>query len=168
MKYVIDIDGTICKEVGEVIGREPYLDRIAKINKLYDEGHTIVFYTARGLKSGRGEPHYRPITEQQFESLSEEKIINEIYTSAIKNYQLKSEVNAKLTYPIIKNVYENPNNKYEKIVVPFSDGSKTLNVVTNLEDAYKSEGKTLVDDFERNITLALIDNSWKNHLRKMD
>ena len=108
------------------------------------------------------------INEKQFESLSEEKIINEIYSVAIKNYQLKSEVNAKLTYPIIKNVYENPNNKYEKIVVPFSDGSKTLNVVTNLEDAYKSEGKTLIDDFERNITLALIDNSWKNHLRKMD
>ena len=55
MKYVIDIDGTICKEVGEVIGREPYMDRIAKINKLYDEGHTIVFYTARGLISGRGD-----------------------------------------------------------------------------------------------------------------
>ena len=54
MKYVIDIDGTICKEVGEVIGREPYMDRIEKINKLYDEGHTIVFYTARGLKSGSG------------------------------------------------------------------------------------------------------------------
>ena len=65
MKYVIDIDGTICKEEGKVIGRKPYLDRIAKINKLYDEGHTIVFYTARGLKSGRGEKHYRPITEQQ-------------------------------------------------------------------------------------------------------
>ena len=109
-----------------------------------------------------------PITKEQFESLSEEKIVNEIYSAAIKNYQQKSEVNAKLTYPIIKNVYENPNNKYEKIVVPFSDGTKTLNVVTNLEDAYKSEGKILVDDFERNITLALIDNSWKNHLRKMD
>ena len=55
MKYVIDIDGTICEEVGEVIGRKPFTDRIAKINKLYDLGHTIVFYTARGLKSGRGE-----------------------------------------------------------------------------------------------------------------
>ena len=65
MKYVIDIDGTICKEVGEVIGRKPYMDRIEKINKLYDEGHTIFYYTARGLKSGRGEQHYRPITEQQ-------------------------------------------------------------------------------------------------------
>ena len=48
MKYVIDIDGTICKEVGEVIGREPYMDRIAKINKLYDEGHMITYWTARG------------------------------------------------------------------------------------------------------------------------
>ena len=65
MKYVIDIDGTICKEEGEVIGREPYMDRIEQINKLYDDGHEIVFYTARGLKSGRGEKHYRPITEQQ-------------------------------------------------------------------------------------------------------
>ena len=53
MKYVIDIDGTICEEVGEVIGRKPFTDRIAKINKIYDLGHTIVFYTDRGLKSGR-------------------------------------------------------------------------------------------------------------------
>ena len=65
MKYVIDIDGTICKEVGKVIGRPPYKDRIKKINKLYDEGNEIVYMTARGLKSGRGELHYRPITEQQ-------------------------------------------------------------------------------------------------------
>ena len=67
MKYVIDIDGTICKEEGDVIGREPYKNRILQINKLYDEGHTIVYLTARGLKSGRGELHYRPITEQQLE-----------------------------------------------------------------------------------------------------
>jgi hypothetical protein len=65
VKYVIDIDETICEEVGEVIGRKPYKDRIEKINKLYDEGHTIVYMTARGLKSGRGEWYYRPITEEQ-------------------------------------------------------------------------------------------------------
>ena len=65
MKYVFDIDGTICKEEGGVISRKPYIERINKINKLYDEGHEIVYMTARGLKSGRGEPHYRPITEQQ-------------------------------------------------------------------------------------------------------
>ena len=53
MKYVIDIDGTICKEVGEVIGREPYLDRIAKINKLYDEGNYIIIDSARGSGTGK-------------------------------------------------------------------------------------------------------------------
>jgi hypothetical protein len=67
MKYVIDIDDTICREEGPVISRKPFLDRIAKINKLYDEGHEIVFHTARGLKSGRGEAYYRPITESQLE-----------------------------------------------------------------------------------------------------
>ena len=53
-------------------------------------------------------------------------------------------------------------------MVPFTDGIKTLNVVTNLKKAYESEGKYLIEDFERNITLALIDKAWKNHLRKMD
>jgi|TARA_B110000208_G_scaffold121996_1_gene148900 hypothetical protein len=67
MKYVIDIDDTICREEGLVISRQPFLNRIAKINELYDAGHEIVFHTARGLKSGRGEAHYRSITEAQLE-----------------------------------------------------------------------------------------------------
>ena len=68
MKYVFDIEGTICKEEGDVISRKPYIERINKINKLYDEGHEIVYMTARGLKSGRGETYYRPITEEQLKS----------------------------------------------------------------------------------------------------
>lgn len=68
MKYIIDIDDTICKEEGPVIDRKPFLDRIKKINKLYDDGHIIIFYTARGNKSGRGEPYYRPITEAQLDN----------------------------------------------------------------------------------------------------
>lgn len=66
-KFLVDIDGTICKEEGPVVDRVPYMDRIEKINKLYDEGNTIVYWTARGLSSGRGEPYYRPITEKQLQ-----------------------------------------------------------------------------------------------------
>ena len=69
---------------------------------------------------------------------------------------------------MIKDVYENEGDKYERIVVPFSDGIKSLQVVTNLKNAYESEGKELVKDFEKNITLAIIDENWKTHLRKMD
>ena len=54
MKFVIDIDNTICREKGPVINRKPFEDRIKQINKLYDEGHEIIYHTARGLKSGRG------------------------------------------------------------------------------------------------------------------
>lgn len=68
MKYIIDIDDTICKEEGPVINRKPYLDRIKKINELYDDGHIIIFYTARGNKSGRGEAYYGPITRAQLEA----------------------------------------------------------------------------------------------------
>jgi len=52
--------------------------------------------------------------------------------------------------------------------VPFTDGVKTLNVVTDLEKAYQTNGKQLITDFEKNITLAIIDDAWKTHLRKMD
>ena len=65
-------------------------------------------------------------------------------------------------------MYENNNGQYQRIIVPFSDGIKSLNVVTDLEKAYTSEGRSLVADFEKNITLAIVDEAWKKHLRKMD
>ena len=43
-----------------------------------------------------------------------------------------------------------------------------MNIVTNLKDAYESNGKELINDFEKNISLAIIDDTWKTHLRKMD
>ena len=57
---------------------------------------------------------------------------------------------------------------YERIVVPFTDGIKTLNVVTDLKKRYETEGKQLIADFEKNITLSIVDEAWKKHLRKMD
>ncbi len=109
-----------------------------------------------------------PVLEDEFEETSEGELIDKLYQTTFDYYKQKGEINATLTFPVIKDVFERPGNKYEKIVVPFSDGSKTLNVVTHLEKAYETKGKHLIEDFERNITLALIDETWKNHLRKMD
>ena len=109
-----------------------------------------------------------PVLVNEFENMSEGELIDKLYQTTFDYYKQKGEINATLTFPVIKNVYERPGNKFEKIVVPFTDGTKTLNVVTHLEKAYASKGKQLIEDFERNITLALIDDAWKNHLRKMD
>ncbi|CAM3564512.1 preprotein translocase subunit SecA [Zobellia roscoffensis] len=109
-----------------------------------------------------------PISEADFTKMSVQDIANKVYSNAYKYYQEKMERNAATAFPVIKKVYEDSANKFERIVVPFTDGIKTLNVVTNLESAYESNGKQLVTDFEKNITLAIIDDSWKTHLRKMD
>ncbi|MBT9190211.1 MULTISPECIES: preprotein translocase subunit SecA [Zobellia] len=109
-----------------------------------------------------------PISEGDFGKMSVQDIANKVYDTAYKYYQEKMERNAATAFPVIKKVYEDSANKFERIVVPFTDGIKTLNVVTNLQSAYESNGRELVSDFEKNITLAIIDDSWKTHLRKMD
>ena len=109
-----------------------------------------------------------PVTEEEFAKRNFQEIANETYQAAYAYYQNKMERSASTALPVIKQVYEDESNKFERIVVPFTDGIKTLNVVTNLKDAYESEGKQLVADFEKNITLAIIDDAWKTHLRKMD
>ena len=108
------------------------------------------------------------ITKNDFESLDEVKLVNDLYKSVLENYERKNLENINKVFPIIKNVHENPKNRYERIVVPFTDGKKTMNIVTNLKSAYDSKGKELIDDFEKNISLAIIDETWKTHLRKMD
>ncbi len=109
-----------------------------------------------------------PILEEAFQEMAESEIIDKLYDQLSQHYSNKITANAALAFPVIKEVYERPGNKFERIVVPFTDGIKTLKVVTDLQKAYESEGKYLVQDFERNITLALIDEAWKTHLRKMD
>ena len=109
-----------------------------------------------------------PVSEEEFGKLGIQEIATRLYENTYEHYQSKMRRNAETAFPVIKKVYEDNANKFERIVVPFTDGIKTLNVVTNLKDAYESDGKQLVTDFEKNITLAIIDDAWKTHLRKMD
>ena len=109
-----------------------------------------------------------PITEAEFGKLSDRDITGKTYKAVLEHYTNKIERNASEAFPIIKNVYENNNGQYLRIIVPFTDGIKSLNVVTDLEKAYTTQGKSLVADFEKNITLAIVDEAWKKHLRKMD
>ena len=109
-----------------------------------------------------------PVTEDEFGKQSDKQITDTLYKAAYQHYKEKMERTAEEVFPVIKNVVENDERNFERIAVPFTDGVKTLNVATDLKDAYESEGHTLVTDFEKNITLAIIDDAWKTHLRKMD
>ena len=109
-----------------------------------------------------------PISEEEFNKLTEKEIADKLFDIVSEHYKNKIERNAVLAFPVIKDVFENEGDKYERIVVPFTDGIKSLQVVTNLKEAYETKGKSLVTDFEKNITLAIIDENWKEHLRKMD
>jgi len=109
-----------------------------------------------------------PISESDFGNLSSQEIAAKVYKAAYEHYSEKMDRNAELAFPVIKNVYETQRDRFKRIVVPFTDGIKTLQVVTDLEKAFETNGKQLITDFEKNITLAIVDDAWKTHLRKMD
>ncbi|CAI8210348.1 MAG: Protein translocase subunit SecA [Flavobacteriaceae bacterium] len=109
-----------------------------------------------------------PVDQNEFEKLGFQDIAGKVYKVAYGHYQEKMNQNAEIAFPVIQNVYENHKDQYKRILVPFTDGVKTLNVATDLETAYQTKGAELVKDFEKNISLAIIDDTWKTHLRKMD
>ena len=145
------------------------------VNMIYDTCDSIVMenkvnsdYSNFEFELIRFSSTTSPFTEEEFNSKDERALVDELFDVVYKHYQKRIEGNAIAAYPVIKDVYEKQGDRYERIVVPFTDGVKTLQVTTNLKDAYETKGKQLVDDFEKNITLAIIDDTWKDHLRKMD
>ncbi len=109
-----------------------------------------------------------PISEEEFAKLTAQDIAGTIYKAAFQHYKDKMQRAADLAYPVIENVYDTQRDRFKRVVVPFTDGVKNLQVVTDLQKAYESKGKQLINDFEKNITLAIVDEAWKTHLRKMD
>ena len=137
-------------------------EAIAESNKMADDFKNFEFELIKYFSITS------PISEEEFKKLSFQQIAIKINDEAYEFYKQKMERSATVAFQVIKKVYEDEANKFERIVVPFTDGIKSLNVVTNLEKAYNSNGKQLITDFEKNITLAIIDDAWKTHLRKMD
>jgi len=109
-----------------------------------------------------------PVSEDDFNKMGAQEIAGIVYKTAFAHYREKMQRAADLAYPVIENVYNTQRDKYKRVVVPFTDGTKTLQVLTDLEKSYQTKGKQLINDFEKNISLAIVDDAWKTHLRKMD
>ena len=107
-------------------------------------------------------------SEDEFLNSKSDKIVDQLYHQLNDFYQRKSARMAEMTFPVVKDVYENRGQTIENIVVPFTDGIKQIQITTNLKKAYDTQGKDLVKSFERSVVLALIDDAWKEHLREMD
>ncbi|MBP6385106.1 MAG: preprotein translocase subunit SecA [Pseudarcicella sp.] len=106
-----------------------------------------------------------PFTKDSFAKLKPANRIEELYKEAERQYNLKNDVIAKQAIEIAK---EGLSRDFTGIQVPISDGEKMLGVFANSEKAIASEGKELITELEKSVTLSLIDQEWKEHLRDMD
>jgi preprotein translocase subunit SecA len=108
------------------------------------------------------------IEKEEFLKGDENTLVEKLYNEATENYDRKKEEIRKQAMPVFKNIRVSQGNHIENVVVPFSDGRKIINVLTNLQKTLDTNGHELSDALERHITLAVIDDAWKEHLRAMD
>lgn len=108
------------------------------------------------------------ITQEEFERTDEKNLAQRLYEEASANYQRKRKDLAQVALPVFKNIRETQGAHIQNVAVPFSDGRKTVQVLVNLDKTLQSSGAELVNMLERSVTLFLIDDAWKEHLRAMD
>ena len=109
------------------------------------------------------------IDEDFFQSGSVNEVAEKFRDDVWGFYEEKENYIKRVMLPVIKNVFENEGNKYKRITLPYSDGSsKVLNLTADLQKAVETEGHSIMRDLEKTVTLALIDENWKEHLRYMD
>ena len=108
------------------------------------------------------------LTPEEFKTTQAGDLTDRLYTDAIENYQRHKDDVKGQSVPVFKNIRQTQGAHIENVVVPFTDGRKGINVLANLDKVVTSEGDELCKAMERNITLSIIDDSWKEHLRSMD
>ena len=109
-----------------------------------------------------------PFKESEFKSESLDNLNKKIYEYIFNCYQFKIKKIKEDAFPVVNSIYLDESNNYKNIIIPFSDGIIGLNVISNLEESHKSNGESIIKDFERCIVLSIIDRYWKEHLREMD
>jgi preprotein translocase subunit SecA len=108
------------------------------------------------------------ITEEEFQKDNEADLTEKLYNEGTLNYERKMKEVQNNAVPVFKNILLTQGRHIENVVVPFSDGKKVINVLANLQKTLDTQGRELMNAVERQITLAIIDDAWKEHLRAMD
>jgi len=108
------------------------------------------------------------ITKEEFHKVDAGQLTDRLYNEATSAYQRKMQDLQKHAVPVFKNIRQQQGNHIENVVVPFTDGRKGIQVLANMQKTLDTEGRELSNSLERTITLAIIDEAWKEHLRSMD
>ncbi|MBS1512530.1 MAG: preprotein translocase subunit SecA [Bacteroidetes bacterium] len=108
------------------------------------------------------------ITDEELFKGDVNQLSDRLYTEAVTQYRRKTDAMIEQTMPVIKNIRKEQGSHIENVAVPFTDGKKGLQALANLDKYLATEGRELSNALERGITLALIDDAWKEHLRAMD
>ena len=109
-----------------------------------------------------------PFNEDEYENGRREDLAERAFQEAMATFKRKTDRIQATAMPIIKQVYENQGAIYERIMVPITDGKRMYNIPCNLKEAYESEAKNVVKEFEKSVVLQIIDDDWKENLRKLD
>ena len=109
-----------------------------------------------------------PVSQDQFISDNEMNVIHSTYEAVLTAYTSRIDSLAEEAFPVIENVYRTNTQGYQNIAIPFNNGLKGIQIAVNLEKAHSSGGKEMISALEKGITLAIIDQNWKEHLRAMD
>ncbi|WP_281698284.1 preprotein translocase subunit SecA [Hallella colorans] len=109
-----------------------------------------------------------PFNEDEFENGDRPALEERAFQSAMASFKRKTDRIQADAYPVIKDVYENQGDTYQFILVPITDGRKVIQLRINLKEAYDTEGKNIVREFEKFVMLSIIDDCWKENLRQLD
>ena len=109
-----------------------------------------------------------PFTEEEFESMKREDLYERAFQEAMSNFNRRTERMSQVANPVIKKVYEEQGDMYKRIQIPITDGKRQYIITSDLEEAYNSDCKSVVKDFEKSILLHDIDDAWKENLRELD
>ncbi len=109
-----------------------------------------------------------PFSEEEFMSVNRDDLAERSFEAAMGNFKRRIEHLAEIAMPVITNVYENQGDVYENIMIPITDGKLVYNIRSNLKEAYETQCRAVVRDFEKAILLHNIDDAWKENLRELD
>lgn len=109
-----------------------------------------------------------PISEHDFKSLNETALIETLYQKVYTAFEERMQRMAQMVFPVVSEVYNNPNNTFENMVVPFGDGIRELQVVAHIKTAFETHGREVLHSFQKGVVLNMIDDAWKEHLRELD